>query len=358
MIIPPFLTILFGLVAAGCALRAIYLGVKIREERDFEYRHRFHSLPRARRQGRQSTYYLNRKKRTGLKPVQKGISVKTILIIVSVFALGVGLARAGEDEVALILSIRRRAIEVALRVPVDSRYRIIGEKVYDLNEYARMVKVNAWQISASENAVDIVLDYNYPGFDDWTMLSCKVIQVLGEDGLLLRTYPIGKSDYAERKTIRLKNYRALSALVDGDQMTVFAKHEPANYRYKSTDGAMATVASYDYGKIPNSDELNQLLKLDAGLQASKLQAIQAANQAELERRKKAQQEKDAITKLKVIAFRLEQASNNVPRAQYDLAQNYLHGDGVESNHILGVYWLTRAATNGNSEAREELKTIR
>jgi hypothetical protein len=77
--------------------------------------------------------------------------------------------------------------------------------------------------------------------------------------------------------------------------------------------------------------------------------LEIAHQAEI----KKQQE----TQSKVFAFRLQSATNGLPTAQYQVGMAYLKGEGVETNMVLAVFWLSRAAAQGNQEARNKLDEL-
>lgn len=58
---------------------------------------------------------------------------------------------------------------------------------------------------------------------------------------------------------------------------------------------------------------------------------------------------------RALVFRMEQATNGMPTAQYMLGMNYLAGtDGVKTNRGLGIYWLRKAADQGQDDAEREI----
>lgn len=68
-------------------------------------------------------------------------------------------------------------------------------------------------------------------------------------------------------------------------------------------------------------------------------------------------QKQVATTLRVVAHQHQQASNGYGGFQYELGRRYLKGDGVETNRILALHWLTSACTNGLSEATNLLGQI-
>jgi len=60
---------------------------------------------------------------------------------------------------------------------------------------------------------------------------------------------------------------------------------------------------------------------------------------------------------RVLAFRLEAASNGLPTFQYQVGLAYLNGDGVPTNKELAIYWINESAKQGNSDAMSELERL-
>ncbi len=69
-------------------------------------------------------------------------------------------------------------------------------------------------------------------------------------------------------------------------------------------------------------------------------------------------EEEAAMRERVTAFRLEQATNGLPTAQYLAGVGYAYGrDGFPTNLQLGVYWLRTSSAQGNTDAAEELRKL-
>jgi hypothetical protein len=136
------------------------------------------------------------------------------------------------------------------------------------------------------------------------------------------------------------------------------------------------AASLDVSFLKSEDDLkaeeSQRKAKEEAERNRKLQAVthqweveeqqrQAAQlQAEYERQKAERLEalkKQQATQSKVLAFRLQSATNGLPTAQYQVGMAYLNGEGVETNKGLAVYWLSKAAAQGNEEAKAKLSGL-
>jgi TPR repeat protein len=53
-----------------------------------------------------------------------------------------------------------------------------------------------------------------------------------------------------------------------------------------------------------------------------------------------------LKEAKIASFQLQQASNGIGYAQYEIGLRYLNGNGVETNIGLARYWLTKSMSNG------------
>jgi hypothetical protein len=56
--------------------------------------------------------------------------------------------------------------------------------------------------------------------------------------------------------------------------------------------------------------------------------------------------------MKLFAYQLQQASNNVAADQFEVGKRYLAGKGVETNDALAFHWINLAASNSFPEAVE------
>ena len=68
-------------------------------------------------------------------------------------------------------------------------------------------------------------------------------------------------------------------------------------------------------------------------------------------------EQKAELERKTVEYQKKRAEAGAPTAQYDLGVRYLNGTGVEKDKELARKWLSKAATNGNSQAVKKLAEI-
>lgn len=92
-------------------------------------------------------------------------------------------------------------------------------------------------------------------------------------------------------------------------------------------------------------------------QEQALQQEQAQKSAWVaEQTAKAQSAKDALNK-RLLAIRLERATKDDPQAQFDLALQYLNGQGVVKDLSAAKEWLRKAASLGHNGARNKLAEL-
>ena len=63
------------------------------------------------------------------------------------------------------------------------------------------------------------------------------------------------------------------------------------------------------------------------------------------------------TEMRKIEELEHDATKGDSSAQYSLAIHYLHGFGCETNEVLGIFWLSKAAAQGNIDASNDLQAI-
>jgi hypothetical protein len=76
-----------------------------------------------------------------------------------------------------------------------------------------------------------------------------------------------------------------------------------------------------------------------------------------DQRKQGIEDKRAALDQNVVASLKKNAVQGDQFAQYDLAQRYFDGKGVEQDRALGLHWLEAAATNGNRSAKASLDRL-
>jgi TPR repeat protein len=97
------------------------------------------------------------------------------------------------------------------------------------------------------------------------------------------------------------------------------------------------------------------LQKELKIQQNKEEQDRLATEAESRRMNKEIQDKQI--RLKMVEYTKQCATNGLPSYQYDLGKMYMYGDRVEINQTLATYWLTKAASNGNTNASNLLNHI-
>ncbi|HTV41457.1 MAG TPA: hypothetical protein VMF08_12820 [Candidatus Sulfotelmatobacter sp.] len=108
------------------------------------------------------------------------------------------------------------------------------------------------------------------------------------------------------------------------------------YTYKTANGESRTIEKLDYG-VPCGP--NPVL-----LAASQKQIQQAA-----ENRRESQS--------RVVKFLERDAENGDSSAQYGLGIHYLRGIGCDTNEALAIFWMMKAAKQGNASASNDLQEL-
>jgi TPR repeat protein len=113
------------------------------------------------------------------------------------------------------------------------------------------------------------------------------------------------------------------------------------YTYSTVNGGSRTIKKLDYG-IPCNPPA-ELIK----------RQIEAARAKSLAEKKKAEQGQIAAVK-----FLEPKATNGDDNAQCELGLHYLNGLGCETNRDTAIYWLQKAAAQGNLRASKKLDTLK
>lgn len=134
-------------------------------------------------------------------------------------------------------------------------------------------------------------------------------------------------------------------LVPGKQVRLFAM--PAGtYTFVDSQHETQSIPRFDYGHPLTGDSTpltSVFLVTPGGL-------VRKETPAQLESKK-------AAIDAKLLAWQLEQASNGVPRLQYDLGKRHLDGNGVPKDEALGRYWIGRSAAQDYEAALRLLKEL-
>jgi hypothetical protein len=224
-------------------------------------------------------------------------------------------------------------------------YRKVDNVSYDLSERFQWDVVNLTNYEA------------IPPHQEWKEFRGNVIQIT-PDGILF-----SKEIADDRETVFIKNFPKDIPLVDGEQLAVYAMPS-GRYSYISTLGANKTIYAYDYGTIPNEDEI-KTLKAQATELLKKVQEdaqkAQKEQRREIENRRtgivKAQEAKRLVVQQNVLKFYQSQADSGDGSAQFRLGKIYFHGEYGETNFVLAKKWFSIAATNGYSEATNFLNQL-
>jgi hypothetical protein len=221
-------------------------------------------------------------------------------------------------------------------------YRKVNDISYDLTERFHWDELNVTNYEAT------------PPMQEWKKLWGNVIQITS-DGILFSD-DVGLD---KREAVFIKNFPQSIPLVDDERLVLYAMAS-GRYSYVSTLGADKTVYAYDYGTIPNDDEI-KTLKVEAAERFKQAQEAQEAQQREIANRQaeivKAQEAKRVAIKQNILKFYQPQADAGDGFAQFRLGEIYLHGEGVETNFVLAQKWFGIAATNGFPEATNFLNKL-
>ncbi len=225
-------------------------------------------------------------------------------------------------------------------------YRQVGNKYYSLQPIYDWMNLP----TSDRTARPMQEWFGQPEYRMYNLIF-RVEQVLPE-GLLLTSSGeylrgIERADFDSHNPIFLKNYPYKNLLVDG-QIIRFLAIKIGNYQYTATDGAVHTVALYDYGVPCDSDtppppHLTPE-QIKAAQEAARIRAI-------------ADQKRAMQGQTNAVRWLQPQATNGDVSAQYSLGLHYLNGQGCETNREQAIYWLQKAAAQGNLEASNKLVSL-
>jgi hypothetical protein len=109
-----------------------------------------------------------------------------------------------------------------------------------------------------------------------------------------------------------------------------------NCTFKTANGKLQIIRELDYGAPCGPNPV---------LLAAAQKQIQ---EAEIRRRE------IALKKMELLE---QAATNGDSSAQYSLGFHYLHGLGCQTNEVMGLFWLMKAAQQGNLSASNDLQEI-
>jgi hypothetical protein len=168
------------------------------------------------------------------------------------------------------------------------------------------------------------------------------VRVEGDWGLLGTVYypPLGWGNYnheGEYNDFFVANfpYKVFPGEIIPSDQRLMAWYV-GDYTYKTVSGGSQTIRKLDYGT-------------PCGPNPVLLAARQKQKQEAAEKRRE--------TEMRKIEELEHDATKGDSSAQYSLAIHYLHGFGCETNEVLGIFWLSKAAAQGNIDASNDLQAI-
>jgi hypothetical protein len=171
------------------------------------------------------------------------------------------------------------------------------------------------------------------------------IRVEGEFGGLFETSYSSSSD-ADYHDFFVAHYPFQAV---NDQVIYESEHNMAwsvgTYTYSTAQGGSRTIRKLDYG-IPC--EAPQKLVERA------IAAAAAASKAKEE----INRQKIFQAQINTVRWLSPQATNGDASAQCSLGEHYLNGQGCETNQEQGIYWLQKAADQGDLEASNKLEQLK
>ena len=133
--------------------------------------------------------------------------------------------------------------------------------------------------------------------------------------------------------------------VINDQIIKETDHQMAwsvgTYTYSTVNGGSRTIKKLDYG-IP-CDPPAELIQKQNEAAKAKMIAI----------KKKALE-----GQTNVVHWLLSQATNGSASTQYSLGLHYLNGQGCETNKEQAIFWLQKAAAQGDLQASNKLSALK
>jgi hypothetical protein len=190
-------------------------------------------------------------------------------------------------------------------------------------------------------------DYNYPS--GWEHIEGKVIQTL-PNGILVTSKKFGDEDM----DVFISNYPFRT--VDDQMLSSCLVKEDGVYSFTAVSGGARTVKKYEYGitVVPSPELLEK--EINATKDEIQNHPLVLKAKADIAARQKAK-EKNYEAQANVIRWLQPQATNGDASAQCDLGEHYLNGQGCETNKTLAIFWLQKAAAQGDSEASNKLVKI-
>lgn len=234
-------------------------------------------------------------------------------------------AKAAKMKTLLILvvfAVTAMAQTRPIGPPVDNRL-IEATRAKDAQARERAKLSQQWRVVDGKSG-----HMAEPG---WRYIKGRVLQA-HNDGLRIRI--------SGNETVFLVHYPGVVA--DDESVAAYGK-EVGLHRYNTVAGSAVTLRKYDFGTPYAAPPPSP-----AEVARAKALAEQAAFQ-------RAQEQQDM--RPRVLKFQLEQAEKGLPSFQYLVGQRYLEGSGVTQSVAQAREWFTKAAAQGDSQAKKALDEL-
>lgn len=204
-------------------------------------------------------------------------------------------------------------------------------------------------------------EYSFLPSDMWRKIDNQAVYAKGEDwvqfiGIVVAVKPYGvfisggygkppyDNDFNNRPRIEfiVKNYPYQAAYGDTIASSKkFTAKDSGVFSFTNTVGGTTTIHQLDYGKP---------CEIPPEIVKQKTQEIKDRNEAI----RLADKKKRDDSEQRAALFLINQATNGTASVQYSLGSRYLIGNGVETNKVLAIYWLTQSANQGDLAASNQL----
>ena len=197
---------------------------------------------------------------------------------------------------------------------------------------------------------------NYAKGDGWKEFYGKVLEVQ-PTGIRVRgriyipslnLHGVSIADVSDGEEFFIANfpYRVADETILEPSSKYVAK-ESGLFTYPTVTGGSHTIKKLDYGQ-PCEEPLWAIIE------EQKQKALEEQQKVDAQ---KAAQAKKYAAQAKTITWLQSQATNGSSSAQCSLGLHYLSGEGCETNFEQGIYWLQKAAAQGDFEASKKLEQL-
>ncbi len=191
-----------------------------------------------------------------------------------------------------------------------------------------------------------ITNYIYDG--NWNYVGGKVLQTLPDGVLVKPTDPDATDVFVDGypfQTVDDQVFAGCMAMEDGV------------YTFTAVSGGRRTVKKLSFGVTVTPSP--ELLEKEINITKYEIQnhpLILKAKADAVARQKS--KEKNYQAQANAIRFLQPQATNGDASAQCELGLHYLNGQGCETNQEQGIYWLQKAAAQGDLRASKKLEQLK